>query len=52
MTDALRLMAKQRLYEQVLDRLRQYVTEGACGPVTGCRPNGTWHSGWASAGPR
>ncbi|NEC47383.1 FadR family transcriptional regulator [Actinospica acidiphila] len=28
MTDALRPMAKQRLYEQVLDRLRQYVTEG------------------------
>lgn len=28
MSDALRPMAKQRLYEQVLDRLRQYVTEG------------------------
>lgn len=28
MTDALRPMAKQRLYEQVLDRLRQYVAEG------------------------
>ncbi|MGW3723955.1 FadR/GntR family transcriptional regulator [Streptomyces sp. NPDC000851] len=28
MTDALRPMTKQRLYEQVLDRLRQYVTEG------------------------
>lgn len=27
MTDALRPMTKQRLYEQVLDRLRQYVTE-------------------------
>ncbi|MEU6799538.1 FadR/GntR family transcriptional regulator [Streptomyces neyagawaensis] len=28
MTDALRPMTKQRLYEQVLDRLRQYVVEG------------------------
>ncbi|MEV1083781.1 FadR/GntR family transcriptional regulator [Streptomyces sp. NPDC050211] len=28
MTDALRPMAKQRLYEQVLDRLRHYVNEG------------------------
>ncbi|MFJ5259579.1 FadR/GntR family transcriptional regulator [Streptomyces sp. NPDC088387] len=28
MTDALRPMTKQRLYEQVLNRLRQYVTEG------------------------
>ncbi|EMF55849.1 FadR/GntR family transcriptional regulator [Streptomyces bottropensis] len=28
MSDALRPMAKQRLYEQVLDRLRQYVAEG------------------------
>lgn len=27
-TDALRPMTKQRLYEQVLDRLRQYVAEG------------------------
>ncbi|MFK4542751.1 GntR family transcriptional repressor for pyruvate dehydrogenase complex [Streptomyces tendae] len=28
MTDALRPMTKQRLYEQVLERLRQYVTDG------------------------
>ncbi|GAA2287637.1 GntR family transcriptional regulator [Streptomyces ruber] len=35
MTDALRPMAKQRLYEQVLDRLRQYVTE--CGLRAGDR---------------
>ncbi|MGP2441225.1 FadR/GntR family transcriptional regulator [Streptomyces sp. JW3] len=28
MTDALRPMPRQRLYEQVLQRLRQYVTEG------------------------
>lgn len=28
MTDALRPMTKQRLYEQVLERLRQYVVEG------------------------
>lgn len=27
MTDALRPMTKPRLYEQVLDRLRQYVAE-------------------------
>ncbi|TXS46742.1 FadR family transcriptional regulator [Streptomyces sp. uw30] len=31
MTDALRPMAKQRLYEQVLDRLRTYVAEGGLG---------------------
>ncbi|CAM5660762.1 HTH-type transcriptional repressor NanR [Streptomyces tendae] len=28
MTDALRPMTRQRLYEQVLERLRQYVTDG------------------------
>lgn len=31
MTDALRPMSKQRLYEQVLDRLRAYVAEGGLG---------------------
>ncbi|MFI6009148.1 FadR/GntR family transcriptional regulator [Streptomyces sp. NPDC051243] len=31
MTDALRPMTRQRLYEQVLDRLRAYVAEGGLG---------------------
>lgn len=35
MADALRpVEAKTRLYEQVLDRLRNYVVEGVSGPVT------------------
>ncbi|CAM5718241.1 hypothetical protein SALBM217S_01675 [Streptomyces griseoloalbus] len=47
MTDALRPMARQRLYEQVLDRLRQYVAEGGLRAGTASRRSATWPSGSA-----
>lgn len=46
MSDALRPMARPRLYEQVLDRLRSYVSDGGLGTGDRLPPSGSWPSGW------
>lgn len=52
MTDALRpVEAKTRLYEQVLDRLRNYAVEGGLGAGDRLPPSVIWLPGWASVVP-
>lgn len=52
MTDALRPMTKQRLYEQVLERLRQYVADGGLRAGDRLPPERDWPSASVSAVPR